>query len=99
MFVICNAAQLVVERESAGRTNKNLYNLSTDITSPQHQDTLLVGSYSKKSGLHKAMNTRERDLWWPSSNLLATPVSCRWKAKSKGLVRLKLHFCGKNIER
>lgn len=44
MFVLCNAAQLVVERESAGRTNKNLYNLSTDITSPQHQDTLLVGS-------------------------------------------------------
>lgn len=86
MSVLCNAAQLVVERESANRTSKNLYNLSTDMTSPQHRDTLLVGSMLlKKNGLHKAVNTRESDLWWPSSHLLATPVSCRQKAKSKGL--------------
>lgn len=84
MSVLCNVAQLVGERQSTSRTNKNLYNLSTDMTSSQYRDTLLVGSkLLKKSGLHKAVNTRESDLWWPSSHLLATLVSLDRKLNPK----------------
>lgn len=65
LSVIASYSIKASKGESASRTKFRIF-ITADVTSSKYQGILLVGSkLLNEIGLHKAVNTKERDHWGP----------------------------------